>query len=58
MRLSEHDTGRLAFIAEVKASQLDGQSKALVIRMTMVPHPSAISDARAVFDRMTANIDD
>ena len=58
MALSDNDIDRLAFIDQVKDSAMDGQAKALVIRMTMVPHPSAISDARAVFDRMTANIDD
>ena len=58
MRLSTNDTDRLAFIDQVKASQLDGQSKALITRMTMVPHPSALDDARVVFDRMMANSDD
>ena len=58
MALSDNDIDRLAFISQVKASQLDGQAKALVIRMAMVPHPTALSDARVVFDRMTAGSDD
>ena len=58
MALSDNDIDRLAFISQVKASQLDGQSKALVIRMTSVPHPRALDDARAVFDRMLANSTD
>ena len=53
-QLSERDTDRLAFIDQVKDSHLSGQAKAMVIRMSMVPHSSAPNDARDVFDRMTA----
>ena len=58
MALSDNDIDRLAFIDQVKDSAMDGQAKALVIRMTMVPHPSALDDARVVFDRMIVNSDD
>ena len=58
MALSDNDIDRLAFISQVKDSALDGQAKALVISMTSVPHPRALDDARAVFDRMTSNSTD
>lgn len=48
MALSDNDIDRLAFIDQVKDSAMDGQAKALVIRMTMVPHPSAHSTMRVL----------
>ena len=48
---SAHRVARDALLAEIKATPLDDDARAIITRIVMMPVPTAVGDARAVLER-------